>query len=198
MKEKDYPGNFIVVEGADGSGTTTQAEKLAEKLGAFYTYEPSGNKVGEKVDELISSGEYSTEAIALSFAADRMVHLEEEIIPKLKEGRTVVCDRYYHSSLVYQPAAGAGFEWVKKLNKHALTPEITFIMDVSADIGMSRVVERGKDGNIFEDLNFQQEVVQRYRNLEEKLDEDIRIVDASKPIEKVFESVLTELNIEDI
>lgn len=189
MKDQNYPGTFIVIEGADGAGTTTQAKKLAERLDAYYTYEPAGNKVGEKVDEMISSGDYSAKTIALGFAADRMVHLEEEVIPKLKDGETVVCDRYYHSSFVYQPTAGADFNWVKKLNKHALKPDMTFILDVEAETGMERVEERGRDGNIFEELDFQQEVVVRYRELQEKLDEDIKIIDASSSKKEVFNSI---------
>lgn len=190
MKENDYPGTFIVVEGPDGAGTTTQSKKLAEELDAYWTYEPAGNKVGEKVDEMISSDEYSPEAIALGFAADRMIHLEEEVIPKLENGETVVCDRYYHSSLVYQPVLGAEFNWVKKLNREALRPDITLIMDVSAGIGMSRVRDRGKDGNIFEDLDFQEKVVVGYRGLEDDLNEDIHVIDASRSKEEVFQDIM--------
>lgn len=190
MKNKQYPGKFIVVEGADGAGTTTQSKKLAEELDAYWTCEPAGNKVGEKVDEMISSEQYSPQAIALAFAADRMVHLEEEVLPKLENGETVVCDRYYHSSLVYQPVLGAEFGWVKKLNREALKPDKTIILDVSADIGMGRVDNRGPDGNIFEEMEFQEEVVVRYRKLGSKLDEDISVIDATSDKEEVFSSLL--------
>ncbi len=189
MKNQGFSGNFIVVEGADGAGTTTQAKKLAEKLNAHYTYEPAGNKVGKKVDEMISSGNYSPEAIALGFAADRMLHLEEEVIPRLKDGETVVCDRYYHSSLVYQPVLGAEFGWVKELNTEAIKPDLTIILDISAETGMGRVKERGKDGNIFEELDFQEKVVVKYRELEENLDERIELIDSSGSKEEVFASI---------
>jgi dTMP kinase len=190
VREKELPGTFIVIEGADGAGTTTQSKKLSEKMDAFRTCEPAGNKIGEKVDEMISSDDYSAEAIALSFAADRMVHLEEEVIPKLKEGKTVVCDRYYHSSLVYQPVLGAELDWVKDLNRYALKPDLTVVLDVSADTGMERVDERGHDDNIFEKLSFQEKVVFRYRELSNRLDEDIQLVDASGSREEVFSDIL--------
>lgn len=193
MKQHSFPGRFIVIEGADGAGTTTMSEKLADELDAYYTYEPTGNKVGRKVDEMISGEEHSPEAIALAFAADRMVHLEEEVIPRLKEGETVVCDRYYHSSLVYQPAMGVDFEWVKELNKNALTPDKTFILDISANEGMSRVQKRGEDGNIFEDLSFQEKVVLRYRKLAELLDENISLIDASQSVDDVFSDIRSEV-----
>lgn len=194
MKKGDYPGTFIVVEGADGAGTTTQSEKLAEELDAYWTYEPSGNKIGEKVDELISSEEYSPETVALGFAADRMVHLDEEVIPRLENGETVVCDRYYHSSLVYQPVLGADFEWVKKLNREALKPDFTVMLDVSAETGMDRVDSRGHDGNIFESLDFQEKVVIKYRELKNKLEEEIAVVDASQSREKVFSEILDSVS----
>lgn len=189
MNSEDFPGTFIVVEGADGAGTTTQSKKLAEELDAYWTYEPSGSKVGEKVDELISSDDYSPEAVALAFASDRMVHLEEEIIPRLKNGETVVCDRYYHSSFAYQPAMGLEEAWVKSLNRSALTPDLTLILDVSAEEGMERVNGRGLDGNIFEQLDFQEEVVVRYTELADQLDEEIEVLDSSRSVEEVFQAL---------
>lgn len=193
MEGNKYSGNFIVVEGADGAGTTTQSKKLAAHLDAHWTYEPTDNSIGEKVDEMISSDQHSPESIALGFAADRMVHLEEEIIPRLEKGETVVCDRYYHSSLVYQSVLGANYKWIKKLNQEALRPDLTLLMDISAEEGMNRVENRGKDGNIFEDLDFQQEVVLKYRDLNERMDEEIVLVDASQSKKKVFKSVKTAL-----
>lgn len=181
------------MEGADGSGTTTQSEKLAEELGAYWTFEPADNSVGKKVDELISDDDYDPETVALGFAADRMIHLEEEIIPRLEDGETVVCDRYYHSSLVYQPVMGAEYEWVRQLNRDALKPDLTFILDVSADTGMSRVDSRGKDGNVFEELSFQEKVVKRYRELDGKLEEQIEVVNASGSIEDVFEEIISAI-----
>lgn len=175
-----------MVEGADGAGTTTQSRKLAEELDAYWTAEPTEGLIGEKVDEMISSDSYSPESIALAFAADRMVHLEEEILPRLREGETVVCDRYYHSSLVYQPALGAEYEWVKELNAEAVRPDLTVVLDVSPETGMERVESRGSDENIFENLGFQEEVVARYRQLQERLDEEVVLVNGDSSIETVF------------
>lgn len=198
MKENKYPGTFIVIEGADGAGTTTQSKKLTKHLGAHWSFEPTNESIGKKVDEMISSDEYSPESIALGFAADRMVHLEEDIIPRLEKGETVVCDRYYHSSLVYQPVLGADYKWVKELNKQAIKPDLTLLMDVSAEEGMARVEDRGKDGNVFEELDFQQKVVLKYRELESKLDEKIVVIDASKSIEEVSNSIKKTLEQSDL
>jgi len=190
VKEHDYPGTFIVVEGADGAGTTTQSKKLAERLDAEWTFEPTDKRIGVKVNKMISSEDHSPETVALGFAADRMAHLEDRVIPWLKEGKTVVSDRYYHSSLVYQPVMGADREWVDKLNKEALKPDLTFILDISAEIGMERVDDRGRDGNIFEQLSFQEKVVNRYRKLE---NESTILVDASNPEEEVFKEIKSQV-----
>lgn len=216
MREQEYSGTLIVIEGADGAGTTTQSRKLADELDAFYTAEPADNKVGEKVDEMISTGDYTAEAIALTFASDRMLHLEEEVIPRLENGETVVMDRYYHSSLVYQPALGADFSWVADLNREAVKPDFTIILDVSSKEALSRIEKRENDiseeaiansdsdqsrlghfetwesaENIFENLSFQEEVVQRYRRLPKRLDGEISVIDSSQGIEKVFENVVS-------
>ncbi|MFB6203627.1 MAG: dTMP kinase [Candidatus Nanohaloarchaea archaeon] len=190
MREEEFPGRFIVFEGPDGSGTTTQSRRTAEELDAYWTAEPTSGEIGRKVDKMISEGESSAESIALAFAADRMVHLEEEILPRLRDGETVVCDRYYHSSLVYQPLLGAERDWVRELNSEAIKPDITVFLNVRARTGMRRVRDRGEDGNIFEDLDFQEKVAVSYRELGERLEEDIEMVDASGTVEEVFEECL--------
>lgn len=212
MKENDYEGTLVVIEGADGSGTTTQSKKLAEKLRGEWTSEPTSGSVGEKVEEMIRSEDYSAEAISLVFAADRSLHLEEDVLPKLEKGKTVVTDRYYHSSLVYQPAFGANYEWVKKINENAVKPDLTIIIDVSSEEAMSRINERSKNkidkdyfeensqaslSNyseetevIFENMDFQSEVITRYRRLSDKLDEEVVLVDGSDSISEVFESIM--------
>lgn len=188
---------------------------MAEELGAHYTAEPTASKAGKKVQEMITSENYSAEAIALMFAADRLAHLEEEIIPKLEDGETVVCDRYYHSSLVYQTALGADEEWVKELNQEALRPEITVILDISSKKALERVNKRENEvteetvpeyddsqaslgyfmredetDNIFENLSFQEKVVIGYQKLAEELDEEIHLVDSEQEVADVFEDIL--------
>lgn len=216
MKEQEFPGKFIVIEGADGAGTTTQSKRLAEELDAYYTAEPSNDKAGKKVDEMISSGDYSAEAIALMFAADRMTHLEDEILPHLRDGETVISDRYYHSSLIYQATLGADYEWIKSLNSSAIKPDLTILLDVPTQVALSRIDKRERDisyesvpdtddnssqahltffednsskGDIFENMGFQEEVAARYRRLSERLNEDIVVVDSSGSIEEVSENV---------
>lgn len=198
MRQQELPGTFVVIEGPDGSGTTTQAKRLVEELEAEYRFEPTEMPIGEEVDRLISEKGHDPETVALAFAADRMVHVEETLVPLLEEGKTVVCDRYYHSSLVYQPAMGLEFEWVEELNRAALEPDLTYILDVSGDTAMERVEGRGRDGNVFENLDFQQEVAERYASLPDRLDESIEKVDAERTKDKVFETIMEALRDRDL
>lgn len=184
MEEHEYPGTFIVVEGADGAGTTTQSERLAERLDAHWTFEQTDEPIGEEVTRMVSKDSYSAEAIALAFAADRMVHTEDVILPALKRGETVVCDRYYHSSLVYQPALGAERDWVDTLNRHTIRPDLTIILDVEADTAVERIEERDDDRNIFENLDFQSKVVLGYRRLSDEMEEAV-LIDGRRDIDDV-------------
>ncbi len=194
-------GDFIVIEGIDGSGTTTQTKLLCEwldKKGKEYvrTQEPVKEElhIGKVIKEHLvqDDDDHSPESIALAFAADRLIHLEDRIIPALKEGKTVVSDRYYHSSMVYQPEHGADLSWVKEINKHARKPDATIIVDVPAEESMKRQQKRdgGESSVIFENLDFQKNIRERYIKLEEGLEEDIYIVDGVRSKQEVHEDVV--------
>ncbi len=191
-------GSFIVVEGIDGSGTTTQRDLLCKWIKdmdreVVSTHEPTEEGIGRLIRERLvhDSHDYSPETIGLAFAADRLIHLEEKIIPSLEKGKTVVSDRYYHSSLVYQPEHGADSEWVKEINKHARKPDLTILVDVPAEVALRRQKERdgGESSIIFERSEFQKRIRDRYKNLEEVLEENIYIVDGNRSIEEVHEDV---------
>jgi dTMP kinase len=129
-------GIFICIEGLDGCGKTTQAKLLAKKLDksqkALYTAEPSRGKIGNFIRKhcLYGKKRLSTVVEALLFAADRVEHMENELLPALREGRIVISDRYVYSSLAYQGAAGLSLEWIEKANEHALKPDLSIFIDV--------------------------------------------------------------------
>ncbi len=194
-------GNFIVIEGIDGSGTTTQTRLLCKWLEKqnkefIRTQEPVKEDlhIGKVIKEhlLQDNDNHSPESIALAFAADRLVHLEDRIVPALEEGKIVVSDRYYHSSMVYQPEHGADLKWVREINKYARKPDATIIVDVPAEESVKRQQERdgGKSSIIFENPEFQSKIRQRYIDLEEILDENIYIVDGTRSIEEVHEDIV--------
>ena len=138
-------GTFICIEGLDGCGKTTQAKLLTKKLGkshkAIYTAEPSLGEIGTFIRERCLYGEkrLSPVAEALLFAADRVEHVENEVLPALHEGRLVISDRYVYSSLAYQGAASLSLEWIEKVNEHALKPDLAVFIDLDPKIVMRRL-----------------------------------------------------------
>jgi dTMP kinase len=138
-------GAFICIEGLDGCGKTTQAKLLAKKLekshNAVYTTEPSRGKIGTYIRKSYLYGEKRLSSVleALLFAADRIEHVETEVLPALKQGKLVISDRYVYSSLAYQGAAGLSLEWIEKVNEHALKPDLAVFIDVDPKIVMRRL-----------------------------------------------------------
>jgi len=154
-------GAFICIEGLDGCGKTTQAKLLAKKLGksrnTLYTAEPSRGKIGTYIRNRCLYGEkrLSTVVEALLFAADRIEHVENEVLPALREGRLVISDRYIYSSLAYQGAAGLSLEWIEKVNKHALKPDLAVFIDVDPKTVMHRLKRKR---SVMENMDTQQRV----------------------------------------
>lgn len=183
---------FVTFEGADGSGKTTQAALLGERLAAdglevVITREPGGTELGERIRELLlHAGDVSPWAEAALFAASRAQHVDEVIRPALEHGAVVVCDRYVDSSLAYQGIArGLGLEAVLELNLAAvggLLPELTFLLLLDPAASAARVggapdrIEREDDG-------FHERVDAAYRELARRFPERIVVLDGrSDPV----------------
>jgi len=164
-------GVFIVVEGLDGCGKTTQTYLLAQKLSKNYpvnlTAEPSRGKIGTFIRQccLYEDKRLPTEAEALLFAADRIEHLQNEIKPALDEGKIVVCDRYTYSSLAYQGSAGLSLDWIKTINARSLQPDFAIFIDVPPEKVLERL-QRKK--SVMETLDTQQKVREVYLKYVEK------------------------------
>lgn len=142
-------GRFIVLEGLDGAGTTTQGALLAERLRAAglaveLTKEPTDGVIGV-VARAFTDGRMhlEPETVALTFAADRIEHTVE-IRELLDAGTWVVSDRYVASSLAYQVSQGLPFEWVRTLNSRAMEPDATVFVDTSVDTCVTRLAARGE------------------------------------------------------
>ncbi len=185
-------GAFIVIEGLDGSGKTTQAKLLTAKLSqnyrALYTAEPSQGKIGTFVRQscLYERRRLSPDVEALLFAADRVEHVENEIKPALQEGRLVICDRYVYSSLAYQGSAGLSIDWIKEVNKYALKPDFSVFVDVTPETVLQRL-HRKK--SVMETLEIQKKVRDIYLQFVTR--GDLFIIKGDRPIEEVSED-LTE------
>lgn len=149
-------GKFIVFEGIDGSGLTTHAERIhgwLNRLGgkrAYLTKEPTNGLIGAQI-RLKLAGRLNIDEVtlALLFAADRMDHLNVDIIPKLNSGVHVICDRYYLSSLAYQSLT-LDLDWVKVINAQARRPDLTVLLDVPASITVNRIARERHVTEFFE------------------------------------------------
>ena len=141
-------GRFIAVEGADGTGKSTQARLLAERLGALFTREPGGTPLGEQIRDLVldPAGEAPVDrAEALLMAAARAQHVDLVVAPALAAGRDVVSDRYVASSIAYQGhGRGLGAGSVAEVNEFAtggLAPDLVVLIEVAAPVAGSRLGE---------------------------------------------------------
>jgi dTMP kinase len=190
--------NFIVFEGGDGSGTTTQINLLKERLENFprlhATFEPTDRGFIRRA--LKGEIKLEPDTLAVLFAADRTEHLYEKngIIERLERGELVVCDRYVLSSLVYQGIT-CGRELPLSLNKHFPHPELLFFFDVEAETAVKRMENRAVK-EIFEYQDFQKRVREEYKALLPWYEEKgvkIVVINAGKSIEESFEAVWTEI-----
>jgi dTMP kinase len=186
-------GFFICVEGLDGCGKTTQAKILVRKLrktgyNTVYTAEPSRGKIGRFIKRYCLHGGRRVSSIveALLFAADRYEHVESEIIPALKDGKIVVSDRYMYSSLAYQGAAGLSLDWIRRVNEHAVTPNLAIFIDVEPDTVIQRLKPKK---SVMENLETQCKVREVYMKFVEN--GELVKVDGNRSKEKVAEEILS-------
>lgn len=201
-------GRFVVLEGIDGAGTTTQTAVLCERLrrdGAAQvrtTREPSDGPIGSLVRQVLTGRIVAPggrapgwATMALLFAADRMDHVESEIEPFLAGGGIVISDRYDASSLAYQSvSSGRGgekaVEWIRELNRHAMRPDLTIVLDLPADTAAVRREARGEAAQLYEQNETQRALATFYKDLAKHMPDDrIVVVDANGSIEDVHRRV---------
>jgi dTMP kinase len=197
-------GRFIVLEGLDGAGTTTQSRLLCERLRAagataHVTAEPSGGPVGALIRQVLTrrvagrdGAGFDKHALALLFAADRRDHFDVEIAGKLAEGVDVITDRFTLSSLAYQGADLGDMDWVEAVNGAAAAPDATLFLRVRPDIALRRRKAASLDREIFEVDGFQKRVALSYEAAILRLREAGQTVielDGEAPVADVAEAV---------
>ncbi|MCQ5337263.1 MAG: dTMP kinase [Candidatus Methanomethylicia archaeon] len=184
-------GCFITIDGIDGAGSSTQTKLLVDKLielgyNSVGTKEPNPNGPIEPIIRSIIRGPcISPELEALLFAADRIHHVEFFIKPWLKEGKIVVSDRYLESSIAYQTSQGLDEDWILLINKKAIIPDISIILDVDPEISLKRktiLIDR------YERIEFLKKV--RLKFLERAKKMNYYIIDASKSIIEIHKEIL--------
>ena len=199
---------FIVFEGIDGAGTTTQAKLLKDWLmskgyNVHLTAEPSDNFIGNTIRQILRKRIVPSEdslkdgidhkTIALLFAADRLDHIQNEIAPLLKNKHIVISDRYTISSIVYQGEYTHDEQWVEIINKYALIPDITFFIDIDGAIAFDRITKRELALEIFEKKNKLIDLSNKYKKVVKNqknivtLDGTLKISEISSLIRKKIE-----------
>ena len=192
-------GLFISMEGPDGSGKSTQIELLKqyfEETGkeVIITREPGGTRISEAIREIILNKEFtemSPTTEMLLYASARAQLISEVIAPAIDSGKMVISDRFVDSSLVYQGLArGLGVENVYEVNKHAIgdyMPDITFMFDLPAEVGLSRKKDQKElDRMELEGLEFHKKVAEGYREMAQRFPERITVVDATLPVTEIY------------
>jgi len=206
-------GHFIVIEGIDGSGTTTQCSILAARLvdkglPVHTTREPSDGPIGVLIRQILTGrvvvpGHHGARppawaTMATLFASDRLDHLEAEIIPNLANGVTVICDRYDHSSVAYQTVSGGGGQdistWVRELNRQARRPDLTLVLDVDPEVAVTRRKTRSGSPELYEVDEMQAELAKFYAKIDELFPNDtIRHIDANCGLDGVTAAIWSEV-----
>ena len=204
---KQDKGRFVVFEGIDGSGKSTQIQNIskrlkAENLKVYTTFEPTDGPVGSLIRQILS-GEIATDqrTIASLFVADRTDHLmnsENGIKKKINQGETVLCDRYYFSSYAYH-AQYIDMEWVihvNSLNAEILKPDLTIFIDVDPEICFKRIKLSRTDFEMYEQIDIMKNVRINYLKAFDRLkdSEKIAVVDGNRSPEKVEDAILNEIS----
>lgn len=195
-------GIFITMEGPDGSGKTTQIERLSEYLkengyDVIITREPGGTRISEKIRDIILNKDYTemdpmTELMLYASARAQLVN--ELIGPGLEAGKAVISDRFVDSSVVYQGIArGLGIETVYSVNSHAIgkyMPNVTFLLDLPAEEGIRRKKKQAElDRMERESLDFHRKVAEGYRELSSRDSKRIQKIDATLPIDEICDII---------
>lgn len=202
--DREVLPDFIVLEGLDGAGTTTQLGRIATRLkssgrGCHPTAEPTDGPIGRLIrSALRKEVDLDPCSLALLFAADRNEHLfagNQAIVRLVKEGTVVLCDRYLFSSLAYQ-SIGCGYDFVYSLNRRFPLPEHLFFLDVPPEECQRRIA--GRPGvELFERIELQQEILRHYRRGMDSLAGSatrVTIVDGMLPIAEVEEKIWSVLS----
>ena len=193
---------FITFEGGEGAGKSTAIKRIVEKLTSegyeiVLTREPGGTPIAEEIRNVILDKKNTAmdpRTEALLYTASRRQHLVEKVIPALKEGKLVLCDRFIDSSLAYQGGAREiGIDNVYNMNLFAtegMLPDLTILFDIKPEEGLARIAansQREVNRLDVEKLAFHNKVRDSFHELAKKFPERFVIIDASKGPDEVFE-----------
>src|SRR5688572_26718713 len=204
-------GRFVSFEGIEGCGKTTQITLLSDVLtqrgiAHSVTREPGGTAVGEGIRKILLHSEtihLTAAAELLLFYASRSQNILEKIEPSLAQGEVVICDRFYHASMAYQGyGRGIPIDFIEKLTELVCgnrRPEITVLLDIEPEIGLTRArarnSKRAEDEGRFEmeDVRFYTKIRNGYLELAAREPQRIQVINADRSIDEVHKNILQTL-----
>lgn len=213
LRKNTFGGLYIALEGIDGSGKTTQAEKIAEHFksigkDAIVTAEPTRKgEIGSLIHEILRSKvKINRKFFQYLFSADRGVHQEELIIPALKTGKVVIADRCFWSTLAYglldkEQEDGKGFDnllviySILSLYHQFIAPDMTFFLDTSVTIAVQRLNADKKTKEIYENEEFVTKVKKNYELITDKFKKEFVFIDGDKEVNEVSKQIISKLKI---
>ncbi|MEK7658513.1 MAG: dTMP kinase [Patescibacteria group bacterium] len=192
MIKNNYPGKFIVVEGLDGSGKSAQVDLVIDYLKqqgreVVVTKEPTvESEAGKKIKQALRN-EITVEPLELQklYVQDRREHLENKVIPALKEGKFVVSSRYAFSTFAYGHSDGLDVDLLVELNEEFILPDLTIIIDVPPESCIERIEGRGEPKELFEKKEKLTKVNEIYKKIPE-IFENVIMINGERPISEVF------------
>jgi len=193
MKKNIYPGKFIVFEGLDGAGSSTQIDRLAMSLkkagkNPIVTKEPTNNIIGGLIrGQLTKDWNSSMECLQLLFAADRAHHLDRLIIPALKTGKIVLCDRYFFSTVAFG-SLDLDRNWLLEINDQFILPDLIILLKVSPRECLKRIHENRFQLELFEEEKKLQKVWKTYLWLAKKFP-NVKIVDGERDVDVIADEI---------
>ena len=199
-------GLFITFEGIEGCGKSTQARMLKDFLikagkDVFLTREPGGPKIAEEIRKMllsVNNKEMLPQTEVLLYMASRSQHTGEWIIPELEKGKTVISDRYYDSTFAYQGAArkidGKLIDTIRRYATFGLVPDITFLVDLPEEIGLSRILAKDADRLEQESMEFHKRVREGFLVLARNEPERFVVLDGKKSIKEIHKEVIKIMN----
>ena len=205
FERNPYPGKFIVLEGIEASGKTTQANLLSEKFPeAYHTKNPTDGEIGKFIRERVLGGHSDIPPVAYQylFSADREIQ-SQDIIRNLKAGKTVISDRYFWSSVAYGIADREGLDYenwenvslvalsLLSMYHQFIIPDLSIYLDVSIEESLRRLKGSKKHTEIYDNHETNVKVKKGYEWLIKKFPDELKVVDGNRPEEQVTKEILS-------